>query len=44
MAAEKFSGRGGGHDVAAGAQVPMEHVEPFLKIVDELVKNQLEKT
>lgn len=42
VAAEKFSGRGGGHDVAAGAQVPIEFVEPFLKFVDELVKKQLE--
>jgi len=42
-AAGKFSGMGGGHDVAAGAQVPIENVEPFLKLVDELVKKQLEK-
>ncbi len=42
VAAEKFSGRGGGHDVAAGAQVPIELVEPFLKLVDELVKKQIE--
>jgi len=42
-AAEKFSGRGGGHDVAAGAQVPIEHLESFLKLVDEIVGNQLKK-
>jgi len=42
-AAEKFSGRGGGHDVAAGAQIPIENLEPFLKLVDKLVENQLKK-
>jgi len=41
IAAEKFSGRGGGHDVAAGAQVPVELLEPFLKFVDDMVGNQL---
>jgi len=44
IAAEKFSGRGGGHDVAAGAQVPIEHIEPFLKFVDELVATQIDVT
>lgn len=43
QAAEKFSGRGGGHDVAAGAQVSIEHLESFLKLVDELVGKQLKK-
>jgi len=42
VAAEKYSGRGGGHDVAAGAQVPVKDVEPFIKLVDKLVKEQLE--
>jgi single-stranded-DNA-specific exonuclease len=41
-ASEKFSGRGGGHDVAAGAQIPMKDVEAFLKLVNKLVKEQLE--
>jgi RecJ-like exonuclease len=41
VASEKFSGRGGGHDVAAGAQIPIKDVEPFLKLVDKLVKKQL---
>jgi single-stranded-DNA-specific exonuclease len=41
-ASEKFSGRGGGHDVAAGAQIPTKDVEAFLKLVDKLVKEQLE--
>jgi len=42
LAAEKYAGRGGGHNIAAGAQVPLEHVDSFLKQVDELVKKQLE--
>ena len=42
-AAEKCSGRGGGHNIAAGAQVPIEQVETFIKLVDMLVKEQLEK-
>src|SRR3990170_2763857 len=35
VAAEKYSGRGGGHDIAAGAQVPVKDIESFLKLVDE---------
>lgn len=42
LSAEKYGGRGGGHNIAAGAQVPLEHVGSFLKQVDELVKKQLE--
>jgi single-stranded-DNA-specific exonuclease len=41
IAAEKFSGNGGGHDIAAGGQVPSEHRERFLKYVDELVRDSL---
>jgi single-stranded-DNA-specific exonuclease len=40
-AAEKFSGRGGGHNIAAGAQVPVENVDDFIRYVNELVKQQL---
>jgi RecJ-like exonuclease len=40
-AAEKFKGKGGGHNVAAGAQVPIEDVNEFVKIVDELVGKRL---
>jgi len=40
IAAEKYSGRGGGHDVAAGAQIPIKDVEAFIKLVNELVKRQ----
>lgn len=42
-ASEKFGGRGGGHDIAAGAQVPIENVEEFLTLVDKLVGEQLRK-
>lgn len=42
IAAEKYSGRGGGHDIAAGAQVPIKNVDAFIKLVDKLVKKQLE--
>jgi single-stranded-DNA-specific exonuclease len=41
VASEKYSGRGGGHDVAAGAQVPIKDVEAFIKLVNQLVKKQL---
>ena len=41
IAAEKFDGRGGGHNIAAGAQVPIEYVDDFIKYVDVLVKQQL---
>jgi len=40
-AAEKYSGRGGGHNIAAGAQIPMENIDAFISIVDELVRKQL---
>ena len=42
-ASEKFSGTGGGHDVAAGAQVPIKNRESFLKYVNELVKDSLKR-
>jgi single-stranded-DNA-specific exonuclease len=42
-AAEKHSGRGGGHNIAAGAQVPMENIDAFISIVNELVKKQLKE-
>jgi len=40
-AAEKFGGKGGGHNIAAGAQVAISDVEGFVKTVDELVGRQL---
>lgn len=36
-ASEQFGGVGGGHDVAAGAQIPREHEAEFIKFVDEKV-------
>ena len=42
IAAEKCSGKGGGHNIAAGAQVPIDKLDSFIKLVDELVKKQLE--
>jgi len=41
IAAEKCLGKGGGHDVAAGAQIPIENVETFIKLVNELVGKRL---
>lgn len=41
FASETYSGRGGGHDVAAGAQIPIKKVDSFIKLVNELVKKQL---
>lgn len=37
-AAEKHGGTGGGHDIAAGAQVPLGSENAFLTSADELVK------
>ncbi len=36
VSAEKVGGRGGGHKVAAGANIPPEKVDDFLKEVDKL--------
>ena len=41
VAAERFLGKGGGHNVAAGAQVPIEDTSTFIELVDELVGKQL---
>jgi RecJ-like exonuclease len=41
VAAEKCMGKGGGHNIAAGAQVPLERVTEFVRMVDELVGKQL---
>jgi len=43
IAAEKNSGKGGGHNIAAGAQVPYDRKKDFIRIVDELVKEGLER-
>jgi single-stranded-DNA-specific exonuclease len=41
VASEKCAGKGGGHNIAAGAQVPLDKVEDFIKIVNNLVGKQL---
>jgi RecJ-like exonuclease len=41
VASEKFAGKGGGHNIAAGAQVPLDKIEDFVKIVNDLVGKQL---
>ena len=41
VASEKYGGKGGGHNVAAGAQVPIDQIENFVSTVNELVGKQL---
>lgn len=41
LASEKFGGKGGGHNIAAGAQVPLDRIADFIKLSDELIGNQL---
>ena len=41
VAAERYRGKGGGHNVAAGAQVPMETINTFIMLVDDLIGKQL---
>ena len=41
VASEKYGGKGGGHNVAAGAQVPIDQLENFIKTVNDLVEKQL---
>jgi single-stranded-DNA-specific exonuclease len=41
LASEKHGGKGGGHNIAAGAQVALDQVEAFVKTADELVGRQL---
>lgn len=38
---EKYSGLGGGHDIAAGAQVPTDRLEEYLKELDEMLRGQM---
>jgi RecJ-like exonuclease len=40
-AAEKCEGKGGGHNIAAGAQVPLGRVDTFIGIVNDLVGQRL---
>ena len=41
IAGEKFGGKGGGHNIAAGGQVPLDKVDDFVKFANELVAKQL---
>jgi single-stranded-DNA-specific exonuclease len=41
VASEANDGQGGGHNIAAGSQVPLDKVESFIKLADELVGRQL---
>jgi RecJ-like exonuclease len=41
VVSEKLGGKGGGHNIAAGAQVPLGKVEDFIRLGDELVGKQL---
>jgi len=41
VASKKYGGKGGGHNVAAGAQVPIDQVENFVNAVNNLVAKQL---
>ena len=41
-ASEKYSGRGGGHNVAAGAQIPAKYQDSFIDFVDKLVGSSLD--
>ncbi len=41
MASEKHGGKGGGHNIAAGSQVPLDQVKAFIETADELVGRQL---
>ena len=41
IASEKYGGKGGGHNVAAGAQVPIEQIDDFISSVNNLVEKQV---
>ena len=41
LASEQHGGKGGGHNIAAGAQVALDKIEAFIKTADELVGRQL---
>jgi single-stranded-DNA-specific exonuclease len=41
VASEQTMGKGGGHNIAAGAQAPLNRVGEFVKIANELVGKQL---
>jgi len=41
LAAEPIGGKGGGHNIAAGGQVPLDKTEEFINAANELVGRQL---
>ena len=41
LGSEANGGKGGGHNIAAGSQVPLDKVEAFIKTADDLVGKQL---
>lgn len=41
LATEPLGGKGGGHNIAAGGQVPLDKVDDFVKTANELVGKQL---
>ena len=41
VASEKFGGKGGGHNIAAGSQVPLDKINDFITLANELVGKQL---
>jgi len=42
VVSEKFGGSGGGHNVAAGARIPKQHMDPFIKALNQEIGLQLE--
>ena len=42
-ASERLGGAGGGHDIAAGATIPVGSEDAFLEIADEMVRKQMRK-
>ncbi len=43
IAAEKVNGTGGGHDIAAGATIPLETKDEFIQYLNEEIKKQTKK-
>jgi len=41
LASEAHGGKGGGHNIAAGAQVPLDKIEGFIENIDRLIGKQL---
>ena len=41
VASERLGGKGGGHNIAAGAQVPLDKIADFIELADALVGKQL---